>query len=98
MPSREDLGGRVIASVSAAPPRGKATNSSDTPPAPTLGRSGIAHGRQGKVCRKPIGVNVQNGEDFRYGINGLETNNTAAVVQSPNATARDCAKAIQTRH
>jgi len=41
MLSREILAAGVIASVNAALPCGKATNSSDTSSAPTLGRSEI---------------------------------------------------------
>ena len=84
MPSREDLGGRVIAGVSTAPPRGKATNSSDTSPAPTLGRSGITHGRQRKVCRKPIGLRIGAPDDVerRIGFDWCTTTETTPLARS----------------
>lgn len=41
-------------------------------------------------------VNVEIGGDFQYGYSGLSTSNAAAITRSPNATAEDCADAIQT--
>ena len=57
MPSREDLGGRGYRKRqrSAAPP--ESHQQLRHPPAPTLGRSGITHGRQRGVCRKPMSAN-----------------------------------------
>jgi hypothetical protein len=84
MPSREDLGGRGYRKRQRSAALREATNSSDTSPAPTLGRSGITHGRQRGVCRKPIGLRIGARHDVerRIGLNQCTTTKTTPLARS----------------